>query len=540
MPADMLNMLADRLDPQPTDLEQAGWHTWLHTLFPSYTHAPFADHHQQLWDWIWALEPGVRPAPLVCIWPRGGAKSTSAELGTVAAGARRARRYVLYVCDTQDQADDHVANIGTLLEAGSLADHYPQLGRRMLSKYGHSRGWRRNRLRTAAGFTVDALGLDTAARGVKLDEQRPDLLVIDDIDSETDSPAQVDRKIGTLTRKLLPAGSDDLAVLAIQNLVHENSVFAQLASGDADFLNDRHVSGPVPAVENLVVEQRPHPDEPDRQRWTIIEGEATWAGQPLSVCQANIDDWGLTAFLKEAQHDTTPPAGGMFDHLDWTGIRCGWDDVPWQHLVRTVVWVDPAVTSTDDSDAMGIQADALAEDGTIYRLYSWEDRTTPLDALTRAVLKACELQAEHVGVETDQGGDTWLSVWHEAVEAARERLHEQVEQANGHGDKYQQQLQVLDRLGFTQAKAGAGIGSKQHRASQMLAEYERDRFRHVTGTHRVLEDALHRFPKSKPYDLTDAAFWSWWDLAGLHEDQWVVEATDLMAESDLRVAISPY
>lgn len=61
--------------------------------------------------------------------------------------------------------------------------------------------------------------------------------------------------------------------------------------------------------------------------------------------------------------------------------------------------------------------------------------------------------------------------------------------------------------GFTQGKAGA-IGSKVHRGQMQLQEYEKGRFIHVRGTHTVLEKSLNRFPKAKPFDLHDAAFWS--------------------------------
>jgi hypothetical protein len=47
----------------------------------------------------------------------------------------------------------------------------------------------------------------------------------------------------------------------------------------------------------------------------------------------------------------------------------------------------------------------------------------------------------------------------------------------------------------------------------MLTAYERHTIRHVRGTHTVLEKALNRFLIKKPFDLVDAAFWSWDDLA---------------------------
>src|SRR5690606_40717563 len=69
--------------------------------------------------------------------------------------------------------------------------------------------------------------------------------------------------------------------------------------------------------------------------------------------------------------DLDPP-GGMFSHLPYRRIH--WAELP--ELVRVVVWCDPAVTATDDSDCNGIIADGIAKDGTIYRLWAWEGRST--------------------------------------------------------------------------------------------------------------------------------------------------------------------
>lgn len=298
----------------PTNYEE-----WLRVWFPAYVSTldgasiPLADHHHEFWKWVWSLKRGVRPPPFVAIWPRGGGKSTSAELACVAVGARRSRRYVLYVSSTQAQADDHVSNVASLLESASVEQHDPALADRAVGKYGSSRGWRRNRLRTAAGFTVDAIGLDTAARGVKLDEARPDLLVLDDIDDAVDSSDTIRKKIVAITQKLLPAGSTDAGTLAVQNLIHHEGVFARLAglsSEPADFLADRIVSGPHPALRGFQAEKQ------SDGKWKILSGSPTWAGQDIDTCQRQINDWGLKAFRAEAQHERTPPDGQAFPEFD--------------------------------------------------------------------------------------------------------------------------------------------------------------------------------------------------------------------------------
>jgi hypothetical protein len=317
---------------------------------------------------------------------------------------------------------------------------------------------------------------------------RPDLIVFDDIDGENDSDITTEKKMRTITRKLLPAGAQDCAVLAIQNKVHDDSIFARLADGRADFLRDRVVSGPIPAVWNLSWEER-------EGKFVIVGGEAAWAGQPLASSQGLLNDIGLTAFLAECQHSTLAASGGMFDHIPWSGLRVSEAQLP--AMRRTVVWLDPAVTATDQSDSQGIQCDGLGADGLFYRLWSWEGRTSPLDAMVRAVRKAVEWEADTVGVETDQGGDTWRVVYEQACEQLR---RDGV--LRGRAPRY------------AQAKAGAGHGSKATRAQRMLVDYERNKFRHLEGTHQTLEAALNRFPKVKPFDLTDAAYWAWNDLAG--------------------------
>src|SRR5687768_7533240 len=85
-------------------LEFEGWGPWLKTIFPRYASAEFSDYQVEYWEWLWSVDTNIRPEPFVAIWPRGGAKSTSTELGCVAVAARRKRRYVLYVCMTQEQA----------------------------------------------------------------------------------------------------------------------------------------------------------------------------------------------------------------------------------------------------------------------------------------------------------------------------------------------------------------------------------------------------------------------------------------------------
>lgn len=285
------------------------WDDWLRTLFPRYVSGPFAPHHAAFWEHTWGIEVNDSPDPFAAIWARGGGKSSSAELSVAAMGLRGKRKYVLYLRDTQERADDSVGNIGTMLESDAVAEYYPRHAEPMVGKHGNAKGWRRNRLRTAGGFTVDAIGLDVAARGTKIDEQRPDCIVIDDVDGKLDSAATTLKKIQTITTSIFPAGAPNVAILAIQNLIIPDGFFSRLVDGRADYLARCVISGPHPALRDMQYEYRESGN--GKRRAVITGGIPTWDGQGLVTCQKQVDEWGLSAFLKEAQHDVKGTREGL-------------------------------------------------------------------------------------------------------------------------------------------------------------------------------------------------------------------------------------
>ena len=315
-----------------------GWSAWLAKHFPHVATAPMAERHERVWEWFDAIQPGeAPPKPRVEIWPRGGAKSTTIELGTAYVGARLARQFVLYVSETQAQAEEHVQ---------SVADHLESLGiQRLVGEYGNARGWRKGQLRTRTGFNVVALGLDTAARGLKLGRFRPDLIVLDDIDGTEDTSRTIAKKARAITKKLLPAGSSDCAVIVAQNLVHEDGIVAQLYDGRADFLQDRDCFLDV-AVRGLRTE--PRLDEDGKTRQYIVDGVPTWVGQDLEVCQRQIRIWGMLAFLEEAQHEVHALGGYFFDEKQFQVV----DEAP--TLLRVVRAWDTAATQGGGDYTVGV------------------------------------------------------------------------------------------------------------------------------------------------------------------------------------------
>lgn len=530
--ASLIENLAQELATDEGAQAPANWEDWCRTLFPSTFSSPFAKHHREYWEWIDSIREGVPPDPasFLGVWPRGGGKTTNAEMGVVRVGAKLSRRFVLYVRATQAKANESVQSIASKLESSQLSNYHPMLAQRYVGKYGHSKGWRMDMLRCANGFTILALGLDSSSRGVKIEDFRPDLIFVDDIDEKGDTEAKIKKKIDQLTSSILPAGSTDVAICIMQNMIHAKSIVTQLAQRKADFLKGIHVSGPHKAIEDLEYYYDGEKDE-----YIVTSGTPLWDGQDLPTVQRQINLWGPSVFKAESQHEVEEK-GGIWDEVEFAHVT--YDEIKGK-IIQGQVWVDPAVTSTDNSDAMGIAAGALLTNKKICMMYFWERVTTPLDAMRRAILKALEYRFRYVGIETDQGGDTWRSVyklawmsiledesidWVLSKDDALERgLIDEEDYATLKGEwamvkpNPDDEWEITKRPLMKSAKAGSGVGSKIQRNQKMLTDYELGRVVHMVGTHYLGESALYRFP-NKPLDLADAMFWLWFKLSRLRTE----------------------
>jgi hypothetical protein len=441
-PRSAFEVAADLLFPHLTSDRQAieqDYVVWLNTMFPGYAKYPLADHHHTIWRWIWSIGINDRPSSMVAILARGAAKSTTAELGVVALGVRQCRRYVVYVCETQDQADKHVATIGAMLESATVEEHYPEMGERLVGKFGNAKGWRRNRLRTATGFTVDALGLDTAARGIRVEDQRPDLIVIDDIDEASDTPRTTAKKIDVITKGIIPAGSEKVAVLAVQNLIHADSIFARMADGRADFLRNRTVIGPIPGLRDFAFDVRRD------GTYRITSGEPTWDGASVGTYEALLNDIGPRAFLTEVQHEVDVVEGAIAtaEEIEATRRRTAGHH-PFD-TVRTLVFVDPAVSNTPSSDETGITVSRLGTDGHVYFMDDLSCRL-PVDKWAeRAVAAAVNWEAGQIIYEPNQGVDAIKS----ALRGAMERMavtDVSIGEEPAHKTKFDRALSLQDAI----------------------------------------------------------------------------------------------
>lgn len=302
---EFVQVTADRPGPETPILE------WIRGILPG--SVPPGEHHQEFWKWIDSLEPSNQVPAFIACWPRGGGKSTTCELGAVRVEQRQSRRFLLIVARTQEQADERVSAIRTHFERHGITA--------ALTMRGTTKGWRRGQLRTASGFNIAGFGMDRALRGLKLDDVRPDWIHFDDIDSITDTPGMTAKKERIITHTILKAASTNCAVSYAQNMIIHDGIMGRLLRDKADFLRDRVVSGPIPAIVGLRYEQYADPAT-NRWQWRIISGVESWEGQSIASCQYDMNKDGLPSFLEECQHEIEESIGGL------------WDGVPIRYLLE--------------------------------------------------------------------------------------------------------------------------------------------------------------------------------------------------------------
>jgi phage terminase large subunit-like protein len=308
------------------------WEPWVQTLAGGYASGDFSTYQRDFWNWFVPIS-GERPDPVVACWPRGGGKTTTVQLILLWAATSKLRPYVLYIGKSQSAVEDKVEAVGKLLMSQRVAEVYPDVAQVYVAETGAKRDWRRSRIRTASDFTLDAMGMDQAMRGAKVEEDRPGIIVLDDIEDFVDTPYMTQKRIDVLTRSIIPAASTDCIFVFVQNKIHSDSIMARLLDDRADFLADREVLGPYPQIEDMVTEE--YKDDRGRLRHRIVAGTPTWPEElGIEVSNQQLADEGLVAFLGEKQHETDAIEGTMFPKRHWQYV----DSAPMDKLQLRRCW----------------------------------------------------------------------------------------------------------------------------------------------------------------------------------------------------------
>jgi hypothetical protein len=316
-------------------------------------------------------------------------------------------RFAAAFAHSASQAELHLKTLKTELDTNALLQlDYPDLCQpKRRPSSGTTVSDNAGMLIQGSGFIFAARGIDSATLGMKVGDQRPDLLILDDVepDEASYSPALATKRLGTITDAIFPLNVY-ARVAMVGTVTMPGSIMHQLVKAAAGL-------PPTDPDNNWVAEQeiRAHHAQ------AIVRDDA---GAERSVWP---EKWPLE-FLNKIRHTRMYAKNYANDPMSRDSVYWRKEDFRYSSLTRrtrTMLVVDPAVTQRKTSDFTGLV------------VVSWEPpaggRPTKRDPgmceieeavgvrLTGAPLRVFLAEKflprfphlRYILVETNQGGDLW-------------------------------------------------------------------------------------------------------------------------------------
>lgn len=362
------------------------------------------------------------------IAPREAGKSTWCYLILpMWAAAYNIFRFIAAFADSPTQATDHLKNFRHELDHNvHLRADFPELCRPALRQVGALQdaalvtrqvaSYSMRDIETASGFRMSARGINTPALGLKAHEKRPDCLILDDVEKGEENYTEnaVAKRLKTLEDVIFPL-SEYAQVVITGTVTRFGSIIHQLVLS---------VTSPDIA-EEWIAEQRI-----TAHYYPAIVTEAD--GTRRSIWPAK---WTM-AYLVAHEHERAFAKNMM--NLPRSELGLWWtesDIRQWRTLfssphrpgfIATILSVDGAVTARTGKEA-GKRSDYTGM--TVASLFrDRSDTAYPYKAVFRAALalrvphdkfRVAVLdmlqdfpEATEIVVETNQGGDLWLTILH--------------------------------------------------------------------------------------------------------------------------------
>lgn len=386
-----------------------------HISNPADNSMSVCDFHLDLLEYAqsWAKPTGKSKENRACfIAPRMSGKSTWIFLLLpMWAAAHGHRTFVAAFSDVGSQAETHLHTFKMELMSNELLrTDYPEFcepkkvggsSKEMMNN--------RNQIMQANGFIFMARGADSAALGLKVGQTRPDVLLFDDIEPGESNYSEHDAR---KRKETLIADLFALNTWAVVGIVGTttmpNSLIDQMRK--VELARSEYDGEPDLFRDSLDPEQRWVLDENIKVHyWPAIladEGvERSLWPERWSLDDLNADRH-TRAFQKNMMNRPISADGGYWDEDDIDIDRPSF-------YKRTLISVDPAVTTAKRSDYTGISVVSQGSDGRIYVRYADQFKMDTDDLAIKVKELVEEFGCGFLVVETNQGGDLWKKVFRE-------------------------------------------------------------------------------------------------------------------------------
>jgi len=286
---------------------------------PQYASLPSPDFHLEMFREVTTNDR----AKFIAEWFRGGAKSV---LGTLviplALIPDRRIRCVLLVSATYENACVLLGDIQAQLMANQkfIQDFGEQ--------YNHG-DWTKGRFTTANGVAFFALGMGQSPRGLRNGPDRPDFILLDDVDTDqvVRNPKRIDAGVNWIHRALLPAMSPSAEsgkrVVVLNNRIAPDGILPRMVEKHPDWTYSR-----VPVF-----------DEDGRPAWPELNTPEGWE-EIRAIDEAA---W-------QTEYMLNPVVEGRQFSTEWIM----WQTRKPEEMEQVVAYIDPSFRDKGDSKAVKV------------------------------------------------------------------------------------------------------------------------------------------------------------------------------------------
>lgn len=218
-------------------LKAAGPEPWSRYYMPHLVTGATSPLHEELNRWH-RREVDRRPGAMDAFAaPRGHGKSTGGvEIPALWHAANCVRRFSIIVSDTYDQSTQRLATVIEEVENNvRLRAAYPHL-RPKVDQKGQLARWRDDDIEFECGCRIMAAGAGKSLRGARKGAQRPDLLLLDDLEDETSiaTAAALEKRLRWLLRVALGLADPRTGISALWvGTILSRSALLNQATGSA-------------------------------------------------------------------------------------------------------------------------------------------------------------------------------------------------------------------------------------------------------------------------------------------------------------------
>jgi predicted phage terminase large subunit-like protein len=340
------------------------------------------------------------------IAPRQCGKSTWIfHILPIWAAAHGHKKYILAFSDSETQAQGWLLNFKTEVESNPLLkEDFPDLvavdktgsaGRALMDN--------RNATKRANGFVFQAKGADSAVLGANIDGMRPEVILFDDIEPSESNYGVTDMKKRKATLLQSHFYLNTFAIVAfVGTTTMTNSIIDQLRKvGEAE----REYEGAPDLFRDTL---------DDEFKWVVDENIKTHYYPAIEEGPEGEEEslwpevWPMEE-LNKTRHTRSFAMNMMNKPI--SGEEGYWQeediDIDRTEYGKTIISVDPAVTTAKSSDYSAIAVISRARDGKFFVRYAQQFKVDPSSLAEKVQELVTRFNAGLVLVEVNQGHDLW-------------------------------------------------------------------------------------------------------------------------------------